>query len=426
MAYQPIEDYGIIGNMRSVALVGKKGSIDWFCFPHFDSPALFSRILDENAGGFFEICPENGDFNSKQFYWPETNVLITRFSVHEGIVEVTDYMPVGDDIKNDKDYRIVRRVRGIHGNVKMKVECKPGFNFSRDGHTIEITNEGAIFRSKELDMGLASTTPLKKKDHSGGSVFDVHEEESFVFVLHKVEKGNNCLSFDEKQAEERFLRTLSFWRKWLAKSQYTGRWREMVNRSALILKLLTFEPTGAIVAAPTCSLPEVIGGARNWDYRYTWIRDAAFTVYAFLRIGFTDEASKFMDWIVERCNEDPDTGKLQIMYSIEGKSNLEEEILDHYEGYMKSGPVRTGNAAYNQLQMDIYGELMDSAYLFNKYGQPVSYETWKALSQSADYVVNNYHLKDEGIWEVRSDRKHFVYSKLMSWVALDRAILLAK
>ncbi len=427
MAYLPIQDYGIIGNMRSVAMVGINGSIDWFCFPHFDSPSIFGRLLDENKGGFFRVSPKHEDFKSKQFYWPDTNVLVTRFTVEGGIVDMTDYMPVGEEVKNDMDYYIVRRIKGVHGTVKMKLECKPAFNYARDDHELELTEKGAIFSSGDLTMGLSSNFNLHAKERKNEvyTEFDISEEETVVFVFHKVRKKEDCLTFSIEQADTSFVETIHFWRNWLMKSQYKGRWREMVNRSALILKLLTFEPTGAIVAAPTCSLPESIGGKRNWDYRYTWIRDAAFTVYAFMRIGFTEEAAQFMNWIVERCNESPESGSLQIMYGINGGHDLSEETLDHLEGYRKSGPVRIGNGAYNQLQLDIYGEMMDSAYLYNKYGSPIPYGTWKAVSKTVDWVCRNWQKEDEGIWEVRGGKHHFTYSKMMCWVALDRAIRLS-
>jgi GH15 family glucan-1,4-alpha-glucosidase len=424
--YQPIEDYAIIGNMRSAALVGLNGSIDWFCFPHFDSPSMFASLLDKEKGGFWSISPLGTSTNCKQYYWPDTNVLITRHYTPEGIVEITDYMPVGEDVRDEFDYRIVRRVTGIHGKVKMQMRCYPAFNYARDAHETAISDKGASFHSPDLSMGLASSVPLKKSQQGALAEFDMVEEgESAIFVLHKVRKGEGCtITFSQEQADARFTNTIDYWRNWISGSQYKGRWREMVNRSALILKLLTFEPTGAIVAAPTCSLPEGIGGERNWDYRYTWIRDAAFTVYAFLRIGFTEEAAAFMRWVVERSAEDG-TGKLQIMYGIDGRHTLTEETLDHLEGYGGSKPVRIGNGAYDQLQLDIYGELIDSIYLFDKYVRPVSYSGWKHISRHVEWISRNWQRKDEGIWEVRGGQQHFVYSKVMSWVALDRGIRLA-
>ncbi len=294
-------------------------------------------------------------------------------------------------------------------------------------HETSLSEKGATFHSSGLSLGLASTIPLAKNGRGAIAEFEIgDEDEPAAFVLHKVEKGAGCtISFSSKQANQRFKSTIDYWRNWLSRSNYRGRWREMVNRSALILKLLTFEPTGAIVAAPTCSLPEGIGGERNWDYRYTWIRDAAFTIYAFLRIGFTEEAYKFMGWVLDRSVED-ESGKLQIMYGIDGRHELTEQTLDHLEGYMGSSPVRIGNGAWNQLQLDIYGELIDSIYLFDKHVRPVSFSGWKHIYKHIRWISEHWDQPDDGIWEVRGGQQHFVYSKVMAWVALDRGIRLAK
>jgi GH15 family glucan-1,4-alpha-glucosidase len=354
-------------------------------------------------------------------------VLITRHLTADGIVEVSDFMPVGEEIRDEMDYRIIRRVRGIHGNVRMRMECSPAFNYARDQHELKVVGERALFITGQLSMDLDSSVILHKEGGKATAEFDLEHEESVVFILHKSRNSSEKLDDPDPEIAEKDLhQTLLYWRNWISRSTYKGRWREMVHRSALVLKLLTFEPTGAIVASVTTSLPEGIGGERNWDYRYTWIRDAAFTIYAFLRIGFTREAEAFMEWVIERCSHCGESGSLQIMYGIDGRSKLTEEELDHMEGYMKSSPVRIGNGAYNQLQLDIYGELMDSVYLFNKYGNPISYNAWEKLTTLIDWVVRNWKLKDEGIWEVRSGKQHFVYSKMMCWVALDRAIRLAQ
>ena len=427
MAYQPIENYAIIGNMRSAALVGLNGSIDWFCFPHFDSPSVFASILDEKKGGHFRISAMDPKSKYKQYYWPDTNVLITRIYNEDGIVEITDYMPVGKEIVNEYDYMIIRRLRGVHGRVHMKMECYPAFNYAMDKHETSVSENCATFHSRELSLGLASTMKMEKKSRGAYVEFEIGEEDNaHAFVLHKIKKGGGCLiSYSPEKANKAAKDTIDFWRDWLSRSNYKGRWREMVNRSALILKLLTFEPTGAIVAAPTCSLPEGIGGERNWDYRYTWIRDAAFTIYAFLRIGFTEEASKFMAWTLERSMED-DSGKLQIMYGIDGRHELTEQNLDHLEGYMGSSPVRIGNGAWDQLQLDIYGELIDSIYLYDKHVRPVSYFGWNNIYKHIDWISKHWDQPDDGIWEVRGGQQHFVYSKVMAWVALDRSIRLAQ
>jgi len=426
MAYQPIENYGMIGDMHSVALVGPNGSIDWLCLPRFDSPSVFAAILDDQKGGCFRIAPVDSDVTCKQFYSPDTNVLITRFLGSEGAAELTDFMPVGEAAAQSGRRQVMRRVIAVRGTTRFRLECRPAFNYARDAHQVTLSDTGALFASPHLRLGLATRVPLRESAGGVEAEFTLHEGESAVFALREV-SGENCgvcLSPDEGEAL--FRDTVAYWRHWLGQCRYTGRWREMVQRSALALKLLTYEPTGAIVAAPTCSLPEGVGGERNWDYRYTWIRDSAFTVYAFLRLGFTHEAERFMHFITTLCTAPKPDGSLQIMYGIDGRKKLTEETLDHLDGYRGSKPVRIGNGAYDQLQLDIYGELLDAAYLFNKHGTPISYDTWLSLRALVDWVCENWRRKDEGVWEVRGGQQEFVYSKLMCWVALDRGIRLAR
>jgi len=426
MEYQPIENYGIIGNMRTVALTGTNGSIDWFCYPNFDSPSVFASILDNEKGGYFLIQPNDTSFTSKQFYWPDTNVLVTRFLTDEGVCEITDYMPVGASGIGDGENRLVRRVHCVRGHIRLNVECAPAFNYGREKHTVKINDHGASFYTSNLSLALATSEDLQHSDGKVSVKLFLKEGESANFVIKEIQEGELCDEcYSEEEAHDGFKVTVRFWRDWLKQSTYKGRWREMVNRSALTLKLLTFEPTGAIVAAPTTSLPEGIGGERNWDYRYTWIRDASFTVYAFMRIGFNEEAEKFMEWIEARVKELVNAGPMQIMYGIDGRHELTEEHLDHLKGYRNSAPVRIGNGAYDQLQLDIYGELMDSVYLYNKYGTPISYDLWVYLRKLINWLADNWQQRDEGIWEVRGGQQHFVYSRLMSWVAFDRAIRLA-
>ncbi|MDA0737989.1 MAG: glycoside hydrolase family 15 protein [Nitrospirae bacterium] len=426
MSYQPIENYGLIGNMRTTALVGMNGSIDWFCFPHFDSPSIFAAILDENKGGRFQIMPVNSNAKHKQFYWPDTNVLVTRFLSSQGVGQIIDFMPVGLKETDVGYHGIIRRVQAIRGNLKFKLECSPAFNYARDQHTTTLTSDGVRFDANGLSLRLGATIPLQQDGTGVVAEFELHEGHELSFALQEVEQYSDCcVAVAQDQAEDLFHQTVEYWRRWLSKCTYRGRWREMVQRSALTLKLLTFEPTGAIVAAPTCSLPEGIGGARNWDYRYTWIRDAAFTLYGLLRIGFTTEAEKFMHFLEARCHELKPDGSLQIMYGIDGRHELPETTLDHLEGYRQSKPVRVGNGAYDQLQLDIYGELLDSVYLYNKYGSPISYDLWKHLRRLINWVCDNWHRPDEGVWEVRGGQQHFLYSKLMCWVALDRGLRLA-
>ena len=425
MAYQPIQNYGIIGDLHTIALVGMNGSIDWFCFPHFDSPSVFAAILDDEKGGRFSIAPTSRNVTHKQFYWPDTNVLITRFLSPGGVGQVTDYMPVGLPEGDPRRHQVVRRVQVMRGSMSFRMECAPAFNYGRDHHETTLVGQGACFQSPTLELALGTQQRLRKERTGVVSEFTLAEDETASFVLGET-TGRHCevlLTHDD--AEDLVAKTEEYWRGWLSQCTYRGRWREMVQRSALTLKLLTFEPTGAIVAAPTCSLPEHIGGERNWDYRYTWIRDAAFTTYGLMRIGLTESAGQFMSWLEARCHELNPDGSMQVMYGIDGRHDLTEETLDHFEGYRGSGPVRIGNSAYGQLQLDIYGELMDSVYLYNKYGSPISYDLWQHLRTLINWVSENWRQPDEGIWEVRGGRHDFVYSKLMCWVAMDRGLRLA-
>jgi GH15 family glucan-1,4-alpha-glucosidase len=424
--YLPIESYGIIGNMRTAALVGIDGSIDWLCLPHFDSPSVFAAILDDRKGGRFRIAPASADFRHKQFYWPDTNVLITRFLHDDGVGEVEDYMPVGG--AGAVPDELIRRVRVVRGTISFRLECRPAFDYARAAHKTQIDAHGARFDGPKLSLALAAAVPLRSDGNGVVADFTLKEGEKAAFVLRPLgpdHPSERCPGAGE--AEDLFRATVEYWRRWLSKCTYKGRWREVVQRSALTLKLLSFEPTGAIVAAPTCSLPESIGGVRNWDYRYTWIRDAAFTLYGLLRIGFTAEAARFRDWLEDRWHEADGngTGPLQLMYGIDGRAELPEETLDHLEGYRGSRPVRIGNGACRQLQLDIYGELMDAVYLHNKYVEPIGYDSWTHLRRLTDWLCDNWKREDEGIWEVRGGRRHFVYSKVMSWVALDRSLRLA-
>ena len=426
MAYQPIEHYGIIGNMRTAALVGMNGSIDWFCVPFFDSPSVFAAILDDQKGGRFEIAPQGEGIRAKQFYWPETNVLVTRFLSPDGVGELIDFMPVGFPRESPWQDQLIRRVKVTRGALTFRMRCRPAFDYARMPHRVSIEEHGAIFESAVLNLGLASAVPLSCDGESVHATFALQEGEEAVFLLRPLKAGEECRRAPlNAETQEVFERTVDYWHRWLSKCTYTGRWREMVYRSALTLKLMTFEPTGAIVASPTCSLPESIGGGRNWDYRYTWIRDSAFTLYGLLRIGFTEEAQAFMQWLSARAGEVEPDGTLQIVYGIDGRHNLKEQMLDHLDGYRGSRPVRIGNGAYAQLQLDIFGELLDSLYLYNKHVMPISYDAWTRIRHHLNWLCDNWQQPDEGIWEVRGGRRHFVYSKLMCWVAMDRGLRLA-
>ncbi|MEO1440473.1 MAG: glycoside hydrolase family 15 protein [Chloroflexota bacterium] len=427
MAYLPIEDYGVIGDMRTAALVGKNGSIDWWCYPRFDSPSIFASVLDDDKGGRFQIHPTAEVERYSQFYWPETNVLVTRFVCKGGVGEIRDFMALDADESDDEhETRIVRQVVVVTGQVEFKMVCRPAFDYARAEHTVKITDRGAVFTTDGMHLSVSATAEIEAEDGAAVSVFTVQRGESVAFNLQESMDGGCFPAMDMGESDHCFERTVKYWRRWLSQCTYKGRWRDQVYRSALALKLMTYKPTGAIVAAPTMSLPEDVGGVRNWDYRYVWIRDAAFTLYGFIRIGFTEEADAFMGWLQARATEPDETqGPLQPLYGIGGEHRIEEFELYHLEGYEGSKPVRVGNAAYEQLQLDIYGELMDAVYLHNKYGSQVSYDFWTYLRPMLDWVCDNWQRTDESIWEPRGGGHHHVYSRLMCWVALDRGLRLS-
>jgi GH15 family glucan-1,4-alpha-glucosidase len=426
--YLPIADHGIIGDLHTVALVGADGTIDWYCCPAFDSPSVFASILDKKKGGHYRISPLEDDWSSKQLYFPDTNVLITRFFTPSGVAELQGFMPIARTGKERHRHQLIRRVLAVRGTVRFRVELQPRFNYARDSHETREHEHGVVFESDTLCLALQATRPIACDDDGVHSEFTLHAGESVTFILEQVPRDYVPREYSEAETREAYERTIEYWRRWLAQSRYRGRWREMVHRSALTLKLLTYQPTGAIVAAPTTSLPEQLGGERNWDYRYTWIRDAAFSLYGLLRLGFTEEAGAFMGWLTDRFREGADTSgdPLQTMYGIDGRRELPEEVLDHLEGYRRSAPVRIGNAAADQLQLDIYGELIDSVYLYNKYGTPIYHEAWQDLCRLVDWVSENWDQADEGIWETRGGRKDFTLSRLMCWVAIERAIRMAR
>ncbi len=427
-SYLPIEDYAIIGDLHTVALVGKNGSIDWCCIPRFDSPSVFGAILDAQKGGYFRIAPpETPGMGNKQLYLPETNILITRFLTVDGVGEITDFMPIKQVGSPHHQHYIIRSVAVVRGSLPFEMVCRPAFNYARDAHDIRLSKEGAIFLSDSLCLGLATSVPLEE-DGQGGvrAHFTLHAHQSVHFILESAR--NNDLApqrLSHEEYQKLFHRTITYWRNWLSQCAYHGRWREVVQRSALVLKLLTYAPTGAIVAAATTSLPETIGGARNWDYRYTWLRDASFTLYSLLTLGFTEEAQAFMGWLDARCHELGENGTLQPMYGIDGEHDLAEYTLDHLEGYRQSRPVRIGNGAYKQKQLDIYGEMMDSVYIYNRHSR-ISYDLWQNLRRLLEWLSDHWQEPDEGIWEVRGGPKRFVHSRLMSWVAFDRALRLVR
>lgn len=383
--YLPIEDYGIIGDLHTVALVGKNGSIDWCCIPSFDAPSVFGAVLDSRHGGFFRICPHDmAGANQKQHYLPETNVLVTRFLTPDVVVEVTDFMAIEPSTTRIDRHRIMRSVHAVHGSLAVDLVCRPAFNYARDSHSLSLTSDRAMFSGQNLCLILRSSVPLR--DSGDGAVnasFTVRQGESAYFVLESAATPAGDASGDcAAHYREALLQTQRYWRGWLRQCRYQGRWREMVHRSALVLKLLTYAPTGAIVAAPTTSLPEAIGGERNWDYRFTWLRDSAMTLHSLLLLGFAEEAEAFGKWLMARLAEwGQDGGPLQPMYTINGDRDMPELTLDHLEGYRGSRPVRIGNGAYTQQQLDVYGELLDAVWISQR-RRGIYHDGWAYVSGS--------------------------------------------
>lgn len=425
MAYSAIGDHGLLGNLRTAALVDTRGTVDWLCLPAFDGPSVFASLLDDKKGGSWSVQPE-GHFTTRQYYWPDSNILVTRLNASGGVVELIDFMPVPMRAQEPTLPQMVRICRGMSGKVALRMHCHPAPDYARAPCNVDIRSDDAVFTSPGCSLGLSSSAPLQLQNGGATALLTLEEGQSAVFALTHLGATSTLHHLELSAAWSLFDATLGYWRRWLSRCTYRGRWREMVERSALVLKLLTYEPTGAVVAAPTCSLPAPPGGERNWDYRYTWIRDAAFTLYGLMRVGFTDEAVAFMHWLSARCQELPVGKMLQPLYGIDGRSVIDEFTLDHLDGHLGSRPVRVGNAAYQQLQMDVPGELLDSVYLYNKYAEPVSHDLWVQLQRILEWVCVNWKMEDKGVWEVRGPSRNFVYSRMMCWVALDRGIRLAQ
>jgi len=422
--YLPIAEHGIIGDLRTVALVGTDGTIDWYCPGRFDAPSLFASLLDADRGGFFRLAAQKGG-RPKQLYLPDTNILLTRYLTKDSVGEVVDFMvPETSDVAAARDL-VVRQASSVRGRTTFVLECRPAFDYGRVPHEVRLVEGvGAEFTSSAGGCVLRTGVPLELTDDGRGvrAVFAVEEGEQEDVVL---EWRGVVRPLVLGETDDLFTRTSGYWQRWVSGSRYRGRWREVVQRSALTLKLLVYHPTGALVAAPTTSLPEQLGGGRNWDYRYAWLRDAAFTVYGLMRLGFLEEAAAFMDWIQKRCEEAGVERDVMIMYGVDGSEDLPETVLDHFEGYRGSRPVRIGNSAVGQRQLDVYGEVMDSVYLYNR-EVPISYDLWTTLGKRLDWLADHWEEPDEGVWEVRGPRQRFTYSALMTWVAYDRALRVAR
>lgn len=423
--YQPIENYGIVGDLNTVALIGLNGSVDFMCFPDFDSPTVFAAMLDKDKGGFFRIYPKSGTYKEKQLYLPDTNILLTRFLSEDGIGEITDCMPVQELNRGNE---LIRKVISVKGKISYQLNCRPRFNYARARHEAEQINDHEVIfscSSPELKLRLKSTVKLLLEENDCYAEFELDAGESAEFMLIHADKHAPGQKDMKAFIETSFKENANFWKDWIGRSTYKGRWMEMVNRSALMLKIMTSFKHGSLVAAPTFGLPEQIGGERNWDYRFTWIRDASFTVYCLLNLGYTREARNFISWIQYKCLDIGKKKKLQLMYKLDGGTCIKEKKLNYLEGYKRSEPVRIGNAAEKQVQLDIYGELMDAVYLYDRDGEPIAYDFWLDLTHQIEWVAQNWDVKDDGIWEIRGKKKKFLYSRMMCWVALDRAIKIA-
>ncbi len=421
--------HGAIGNLRSMALVSTTGSIDYLCHPNLDSPTVFGTLLDPAGGGAFSIGPDDDHrWRTRQIYIPDTNVLITRFMDDAAVVEITDHMPImaADGPRS----AIVRRVLCVTGEVALTARCWPRFDYGRDGvPRVTLDADSATFTpNRATDSGplrLRSSVPLRADRHGAAvAAFCLKGGESANFVLecgHEKPSDGDAL---KRFIDDSFTQTIAYWQSWSAHSSYKGRWREHVNRSALVLKLLCSADHGSIAAAGTFGLPEKPGGSRNWDYRFCWIRDAAFATFALMRLGYVREAAHFNEWVAARADRS-EAGELQILYRLDGNREAAESELAHLAGYGGAKPVRIGNAAASQLQLDIYGPLLDSIYLSDKHGVPVTYRTWERTSRTLNWVCRNWDRPDAGIWEIRGQERHFLSSRLMCWVALDRGLRLA-
>lgn len=432
-----IDARGLIGNMKTTALVSLRGSIDFMCFPRIDSPAIFAGLLEPSRGGAFSIAPTLETANVKQMYLPDTNVLLTRFMTPDGVCELMDFMPVPRtggtaDTEAPMPNCVIRVVRIVHGRMAFTMHCEPRFDYASGKHTARSVEGGAVeFRAAQtgtdsgdaLQLRLNSTLPITLRDGAAHAEFELQQGESAGFAFGEA-AGLREKAFD---CEAALADTIHYWKNWSSQSTYRGRYREVVMRSALTLKLLSSSEHGAIVAAPTFGLAEALDGSRRWDYRFTWIRDAAFSVYALLRLGYTGEAQHFMKWIAERSRHCDSDGSLNVMYTVDGKEPpAEKEVTSLSNGSATAGPPLVGNAARDQTQLDVYGALLDAIYLYNKYGAAISYEGWRDVTRTVDYVVAHWREPDHGIWEFRNGLRPLLHSRLMCWVTVDRALRLAE
>ncbi len=408
-----IEDYALLGDMQSAALVGRDGSVDWLCMPRFDSAAMFAGLLGDDENGHWRLCPAAGGLATRRAYRPGTLVLDTEWDTPEGTLRVTDFMPPRDEAPD-----VVRIVECLSGRVAVHSVLRLRFDY---GHVVPWVRRGA---GGHVAIAGPDAVWLREDVHTRG------EGSSTVadFALAAGERASFVLTWSPSHLPEptpvrpveALEDTVAFWQEWSARRAGDGRWKDDVSASLVVLKALTYQPTGGLVAAVTTSLPEAVGGVRNWDYRYCWLRDATFTLQAMLRCGYTDEAAAWREWLLRAIAGDP--RDLQIMYGIAGERRLPEYELPWLAGYEGSRPVRVGNGAANQLQLDVYGEVIDALALARENQLDSDNAAWALQRMLLDWLESGWDQPDEGIWEVRGPRRSFTHSKVMAWVAADRAV----
>ncbi|MFP3986066.1 glycoside hydrolase family 15 protein [Streptomyces sp. E11-3] len=431
--YPLIADHGLVGDLQTAALVSNEGVVDWFAAPRFDSPGIFSALLDHDQGGYFRLSVDGPDVTVKQLYYPDTAILVTRFMSPDGVGELMDWMPPDRTGRPTGQHTLMRVIRCMRGSVRFTLECRPRFDFGRVRHEVRLDGRTAQFRAPGICGFLQTSIPLERDgpyDMRGSLTLTEGGLAGASFTVTGPDAAAPPLP-DVAAVERGLWDTVDFWQTWVRTARYRGRWPDMVHRSAITLKLLTYLPTGAPIAAATLGLPELIGGERNWDYRYTWIRDGSLSVRALLDLGFMEEAAAFTSWLTERVSEratgpSAGTSPLQIMYRVDGNPWLPEEVLDHFEGYRGSFPVRVGNAAVDQVQLDTYGEALYALAQGRGLNTRPTYRGWQAVASLLDWLAVSWDRPDDGIWETRGGRQDFTYSRVMSWVAFDRGLQLAQ
>ena len=423
----PIADYAVIGNGQTAALVSRDGCIDWCCWPRFDSPAIFCRIVDSERGGYFHVAPVD-QHESSRCYIADTNILATSFTTKDGQCRLIDLMPAPEGGAESRvfPHRILRKIECAKGHCELQFECFPTFDFGRAAAEWTLASEGAIARAGDAALVLVAPGPLQVNERKVSGRVTLAEGESCWLILNHVPAAHvaQALRFAQEDAEREHRRTLNYWQQWADQCDYDGPYRKLVLRSALVLKLLVFQPTGGLIASPTTSLPEKLGGELNWDYRYAWLRDSGMVLDALMQLGYHDESRRFIEWVQELKW---DEGHLRIMYTVDGSALPPEQTLDHLRGYCGSRPVRVGNAAARQRQLDVYGHVLDAVVLcYEQIPRPVEPELWSLLKRLAGAASSCWQETGQGPWESRGEWLHFTYSKLFCWVALDRVLRFAE